>query len=979
MSEHLNVSGDAVVASSPGGPVAGQAITPRNALSLGAPRRQRNTKRLPPSASASSTRLRSVPFPPSAEPAPFRIVGRDAELRILDEAVERLVRSGGAVAIYGDPGTGKSALLEAARSRACSRDYLVITATGAVSETTWPFAGLHQLIAPLLDEADALPRPQHTAMSAAFGIEETAAVEPFLVGLAALNLLTTAAARRPVVVIVDDIQWLDSQTQDVLTFISRRVSRDRVLIVGAVRGNHVGSFVGACGCQIEVGGLDDLSARELLERHGQDLDASDRENILIQANGNPLALVEMPAVWRLASAPTGTVGVSPVPLSARLERALAVGLDDVPAQTRDLLLVAAVGPDESTAEILAATGVLAGTDVSLDVLDPAVDAGVLRFDQARMQFPHPLARLGVLQAESPQRRQAAHRALAHVLIDDPVRSTWHRAQATVGFDDEVADELEKTHMVSVHRGSVRAGIAALERAAQLTTDPALRGRRLLLAAEQAFGLGRADKVDRLVSAASRHVLSEHDVARSQWLREIFNDGIPGDAPRVTELCDLARRAADGGDVDLALNLLMGASLRCWWAEAGQIAPRLVAGETQRLIDAQHDPRYIAALAIAEPIRQSRRVHELLTRFNPESVTDADALRLLGQAAHAIGEPVRAIDFLDRAELRLREQGRLGLLAQVLTMSAGDRMELGDWGRMTRAADEAQRLTRETGQPNWATSAIALNAMVAGLCGDPDHAEDLAAEAARFADERRLNYLLCRVQLARSSALISSGQYVQAYAALRRLFDPADPCHHSREKFRGVMYLAAAAVRANQVPDARALLGRLEEIAGATPSPALHGQLGYARAVLADDDHAEDLYRTALDADLVRWPLIRAQLQLAFGSWLRRQRRPVESREPLRSAWATLAAIGARSWCETARRELRAAGEITGRDSRPPAHALLSAQELQVARLVAEGLSNKQIGERLYLSPRTIGSHLYRIFPKLDITSRGQMSGRLHSG
>jgi DNA-binding CsgD family transcriptional regulator len=224
--------------------------------------------------------------------------------------------------------------------------------------------------------------------------------------------------------------------------------------------------------------------------------------------------------------------------------------------------------------------------------------------------------------------------------------------------------------------------------------------------------------------------------------------------------------------------------------------------------------------------------------------------------------------------------------------------------------------------------------------------------------------------------MSDGRHVRAYAALRRLFDPADPAHYGRQKFRGVMYFADAAVHADQVRDARVLLGELEELAGTTTSPTLHHQLAYARAVLADDQHAEDLFRAALAADLVRWPLTTARLQLAFGSWLRRQRRAAESRDPLRSAFRTFAAIGATGWAETARGELRAAGEVTGRDTRRAAHDLLSPQELRVARLVAEGLSNKQIGERLYLSPRTVSSHLYRIFPKLDITSRGQMAGRL---
>jgi len=359
----------------------------------------------------------------------------------------------------------------------------------------------------------------------------------------------------------------------------------------------------------------------------------------------------------------------------------------------------------------------------------------------------------------------------------------------------------------------------------------------------------------------------------------------------------------------------------------------------------------------------------------ESVADPMALWGLGMAAHAIQAPAHAADFLGRAETKLRQQGRLGLLVQVLTMQVLDHLELGDWDRAAFCAEEAKRLAEETGQPIWDIGKLLLPAMVAALRGDNELAEEMAAEVEQAAGAGRLNDGLCCVQLIRGFGLISTGRHADAYAALSRVFDPADPAFHLSDRYHGVMFLAEAAVHADRVEDARSVLAKLEAEAIMTPAPTLHRQLSYARAVLADDNEAEMLFAEALRADLTRWPWLRARLELAYGQWLRRQRRVAESRSPLRAAQITFDLIGARSWGDQARSELRAAGERTQAQG-PSAQDMLSAQELQIARLAADGLSNREIGERLYLSPRTVGSHLYRMFPKLEVTSRAQLAARL---
>ena len=283
---------------------------------------------------------------------------------------------------------------------------------------------------------------------------------------------------------------------------------------------------------------------------------------------------------------------------------------------------------------------LGSNEATVDVFEPAELAGLVQLDDRHVQFRHPLVRSAVLQSETLARRHAAHAALADVLTDDSYRRTWHRAHAVTGSDDDVADELEANHRTALQRGSVFSAIWALERSAQLTTDPVRRSHRLLLAAEYAFSLGRRDKVDQLLESASRLPLSDLDRARMEWLREIFDDGVPGDAGRVLELCTIAKQSADAGDDDLALNLLHAAALRSWWADTGPSARARVVAVLDELPHLEDDPRYVAALAIAEPFFQAARVMDRLARVVIESVTDADALWLFGQSAHVVGDPVR---------------------------------------------------------------------------------------------------------------------------------------------------------------------------------------------------------------------------------------------------------------------------------------------------------------------------------------------------
>ncbi|MCU1490473.1 MAG: transcriptional regulator, LuxR family [Acidimicrobiaceae bacterium] len=922
--------------------------------------------------SARPTVMDAATLPTSKARTPPQIIGRDDELRKLFAALDAAKSSGRAIAVCGDPGIGKSVLLEATARHGHDQEYRVLQTTGVEAESQLPFAGLHELLRPVLELAENLATPQRRALLSAFGLEEEGSPELFLICLAALNLLTEVASHQPVAVIIDDVHWLDQPSLEAVAFLARRIRDDHIIVVGGVRNGYANPFLAATGQVLNVEPLDEESSRVLLGSTAAHLDSVEYAQVLELARGNPLALSELPGTWGTDSAGHNSITGAPVQLSTRLEQAFAGRLGELASPTRDALLIAATGSQSALSEILAAASALAGIDVGVDALETAAAAGLLTRDEAHIRFRHPLVRSAILGSESVHRRQQAHGALAAVLDQHPFRRTWHRAFAIIGPDDDVADELEHNHAISVRRGSISGAIAALERSAQLSSSPAVRVRRLLLAAQYAFGLGRADAVERLLAETLANPLTELEQARVEVLREAFHDGTPGDGGRVIEMCHLAQWA---GEQDVALDLLLAAALRCWWSDTGPEARHMVSSVARQVAGASLDPRYVAVLAIAEPVECSELVDDLLGTAVPTD-GDVEAVILLGTAAFAIGDPVRSLHFLDLVENRLRQRGQLGRLSHVLNMGLLSRLELGDFQRVAMASEEARVLALETQQPIWHCGALAIDAMAHGLRGDNPRAQQLADDVEEVATGGGLNPLLACVKLARGYGHLGDGNYEAAYHALRGLFDSSDPSFHLTERFHGISFLSDAAVGAGKRDDARCVIDELELVAVNSVSPTLRHQLDYARAVLADDELAEDHYVAALGSDLQSWPWLRGRLELAFGRWLRRQHRISEARDHLRSAYTALSGIGATVWVDQAKAELRAAGELTARRSGRPSWERLTPQELQIVRMAGDGFSNKQIGQQLYLSPRTVSGHLYRAFPKLGITSRSQIAARL---
>jgi DNA-binding CsgD family transcriptional regulator len=901
------------------------------------------------------------------------LIGRGRELSALTQRIDAANQGGGTVLLRGDAGMGKSSLLEAARSHAEARGFGVLATVGVQSESHLPFAGLHHLLLPVLGEAERLPPSQREAVHAAFGLTAEAAPSPFLIALATLHLLCESATRAPVLLLVDDAQWLDDPTADALAFVARRLESDPIVLVPALRDGFESVLLEAGLPELQLEGLADTDAAALLDACEPALTPALRERVLRDAAGNPLALVELPIALRSAGVSETALAPPWLPLTARLERAFAARVSRLPETTRSLLLVAAADEGAVLADVLQAASEVEGTEVTLEAVAEAAAAGLVEVEGLHLRFRHPLMRSAIHEAASPAERQTVHAALAAALVRHPDRRAWHRAAAAVGTDETVAAELDEVAERAQRRGATAVAVAALERAAQLAADPARRGGRLVRSAELALELGWHGDVVRLLGELEHSELGALDRPRLTWLREI-EEGSWSGASRVAAFVEIADRMRRGGDSDRALAALLTVALRCWWSNPDRATRDLVVSVAERIPVPEDHPKLVAILALAAPLERGAVVVDRLSRLSVDAGTDPEAIHLLGLAATGVGAFGEAERRLEAAVAGLRAQGRLGLLAQALVSQAWTGIHLGNWRLASLAAGEAGRLAQETAQPLWVTVAQLAEAMIAAYRGDAD-ATELAADGERVLLPIGANPMLSLVQFARGAAGLAEGRHAESYEHLRRIFDPVDLAYHPLVRSWALVDLVEAAAHSDHHQEAGRVVRELEPLVSETRSPLLQAALDFARPMLAADEDAEAQFRASLGPRLADWPFARARLELAYGSWLRRQRRVAESRAPLRAARDAFDALGAAPWGERARQELRASGE-TSRSRTRESWDVLSPQEMQIAQMAAAGMTNKEIGRQLYLSHRTVGSHLYRIFPKLGITARSQLRGAL---
>jgi DNA-binding CsgD family transcriptional regulator len=900
------------------------------------------------------------------------LLGRLAEQRLLTSLLDGVSTRGQALVLHGEPGIGKSRLLAEATRAAREQGMIVLATAGVQSEAQLPFAGLHQLLRPVRDRANELPAAQRNALDAAFGLTAEAAPEHFRIAMAALDLLSDVAGDAPVMLAVEDAHWLDRPTADVLAFVGRRIESDPILLLAAARDGYPSVFGEAGLPQHMLAGLDDTAAAALLDASAPQLPITMRIRVLREASGNPLALLELPSV--VGGLEDEQLIAGQVPLTERLERAFAARVSDLPEATRVVVLVTALSDADDVNEILQAGSAISGSAIGIEDAGPAVDARIVDASLKAIRFRHPLIRSAVVQSAALADRRRVHEALADLLADQPDRRAWHRAALLSGEHEDIALELEAAGSRARQRGAIPVAVAAMRRAGELG-EPASRGRRLLAAAGLAVELGRPDVVESLLREVRELDLSECDRARVTWVEETALTR-PLDAARYASVIAAAEEAEAAGDHDLRVNLLWLVASRAWWVDPGPEARQLLIDAARRLGDEHaEDPRVFAVHAYADPLGHAAGVLARLTAAAADERIGTDAARFFGPAALVVGAFDLGNDFLAAAVDGLRAQGRLGHLPRLLILYSGMAARLGDWEVAMTSADEARRLAEELAEPQWAAAADTGIALVAAMRGDEQKAELLAARAETVAEPAGANITMAFAQFGKVLAALGAGRHADAFASANRLFEPADSAYHPVISSWLIADLAEAALHIDEVDSARARVAQVETGACERLGTWVEINLRHARALLAEPAAAGHRFEEALASDLTRWPFQRARIQLAYGQWLRRQRRVPESRAVLRSARDTFDALGCAPWSEQARRELRASGERSRRRV-PEARDQLTAQELQIAQLAAEGLSNREIGQQLFLSHRTVSTHLYRVFPKLGITSRAELSAAL---
>jgi DNA-binding CsgD family transcriptional regulator len=903
-----------------------------------------------------------------------RLVGRDIEIDQIEAALDGLSERGGAFVVQGQPGIGKSSLLDHACHSAEASGARVLRTLGTENEAELAFAGLHELIRPLGDFLVALPAPRRLALDAAFGIAHELEPEPFHVALAAYQLICEASDASPTLIAVDDAHWLDRASLGVLAFMARRLQDEPVLLLAAVRDGYGTALDEARLPALRLEPLPRDAAAELLEVHAPQLSPPVREHILDEAAGNPLGLVELARSLPGNDRPRPRFSPGPVALTARLKRAFAGRLDELSSEARLVLLAAALDRAASVDELLTCASLVAGSPVTISAIDRAVAFGIVDAADWQLRFRHPLMRSAVEESASLTDLLATYRELAGVTAD-PERRLWHRAMAAVGHDEELADALDAHAQDARSRGAVTVAASALERAATLTADSHKTGERLVRAAELAYELGDVHAVRRLLTSAQVLEVGDFESARLAWLQEMVAGDMWFEAGATKTFVTIARRMLDGGDADMALGSLVPIAHRCWWTRT---RPRTRKYLVEAAVDShvsEDDPRLLAVLALADPEVTAPSVRSHLANIRVNGSGDPVSTMLVGIAAEKTGDFAQGVRFLARAVEQLREQGRLGVLTQALVHYAWAATHVAEWESAAAAAAEAALLARDSRQPQYGLTAELVAALVTAMRGTGENVDQILSGPERTLIATKSGPLLAPAHLARGAAALGDGRHEEAFRHLWPVFDPNHTAFHRFMRWPAILDLAEAAGSTEHVERVLEVADELAAIADACSAPVLIAGLACARPLLAADADAEPQFVAALAHDLRDYPFLRARLLFSFGRWLRRQRRGLESREPLHAATDMFDALGAMRWGQRARQELRATGEKISRRS-PDARDRLTPQELQIAELAAGGFTNREIGERLFLSHRTIGSHLYRIFPKLEVTSRAQLRAAL---
>jgi DNA-binding CsgD family transcriptional regulator/tetratricopeptide (TPR) repeat protein len=905
------------------------------------------------------------------------IIGREAELDRLRGLVDGAAEASQALLILGQAGMGKTALLAEASARARSAGLLVLSVTGREWEANLAFAGLRQLLRPVLGNAASLPGLQGPALLGALGLSaDPGAADRLSIGIAVLTLLSDVSEDRALAVIVDDAQWLDRSSLDALAFAARRLDGERVVFLVGARGNSPPAVLDWVLPELTLGPLQESDAGRLLDGQPSPPRGRIRARVLAEAAGNPMALIELAKVIAADPAAGRRWTTEPLPLTDRLTSAIAARASALPDATLAALLLAAVA--DSADPAAAAVG---GSELDPGTLAPAERLGLIRVDsRAGVQFTHPLIRSAVYHSVPAARRAAAHRDLAETLRGYPDRRAWHLAAAAAAPDEQVAALLEDTAADAGRRGGAAAAAAALERAAELSLDRAQQARRLVTAAEIASFTGQADWVKDL---ATRTLAVTADLGTRIRARELVGKALVWSSEHddaIATLIQVAREAA-GHDLATAWDALAHAATGVY--QSGTPAGVQAVLDTLALLERTARPDMTGAPLLEEDVAAMRMwilastgpyrdTSGLRRHLDRAAITDlpAHVFAWTGSAAWLIDQTGQAIELLRAARLRMQAPGVRGASGGTLSSLGWAYLDAGHWDEALAAAAEADSLADAYALHIVAASAALITASILAARGDVAAARAQAARALA-SDPVESRSVVARARHALGVAALAEGSDVAAYTQLRRLFDENGTPLHYHVCYLAVADFAAAAVRADRTVEGREVLrGAVARLDG-MPSPRLGQLLGRAHGLLADPAEAEKHYSTALaDPAGDQWPFERAQLRLDFGAWLRRQRRVNDAKLVLGAARDTFGLLRAQPAERQAETELRACGvAVTGQAD---ALAELTPQQRQIVYLAGSGLTNREIGDRLFLSPRTVSSCLYVCYPKLGIASRHQL-------
>ncbi|MEU8120527.1 AAA family ATPase [Spirillospora sp. NPDC049024] len=900
------------------------------------------------------------------------IVGRAPETAALTSFLSTAVREGGAQLLTGDPGMGKTELLNAAARQAESTGARVLRASGSEYETGLSFAGLHQLMLPVVDTLPELPGHHRTALATALGLDRGDPPSRLALTSALLDWLRRLSSTAPLVLVVDDLQWVDRPSVVVLNLVARRIGGLQVGLLLSQRTGHESFFDRESVPELQLPPLGDDDALSLLRRHHPNLHSSVRHRILADAGGNPLALIELPRSLTAAQESGADFLPPTLPLSVRLTWLFERRVSALPAPTRRLLLLAALGDGDGTG----LTEVVAGSSADLA---PAEVSGLASVDRRanRLLFAHPLIRSAVVDLATAPERRAAHQRLAQLAAGQDVRAL-HLAEAALGPDDRVAHLLVEVADAALERGDTVQAVSLLLRAADLSLDPSEKARSLAqaayiganfagtLAGARAL-LERARTADPAVTstlqasnAAAAHLLNSEgdiDTAHKMLVSALDHaDPVPEHASELEEaLRTLMMICTFGGRPEL---------WKPFDDAVARLAPLLTA------------PFRLAAATFGDPVRstpeQLGELDALVAGLDGE--TNAIRAVTVALAGQYVDRFPRAA--LERAATEGGSGGAVALAVQALIMLAVGAFLEGRWEEAGGLADEGIALCQEHGYEILVWGAQNPRMLLAAARGDFEYIARARARMHQWAIPRNAMAVRTFTSNIEGLAALTQGRHQDAYDHYTSICPLGTFPPHEQVTVWTVMDAVEAAVRSGHADEARAHVRAAAEAGLARISPRLRFLCDASAALVADDDSYPDLFEPLVcDPGSARWPFPLARLELAYGERLRKDRAMRAARPHLERAGRLFSDLGATPWAERAEAALHATGQKRRTSAAGPA-AALTPQERQIAELAATGMTNRQIGELLSLSPRTVGAHLYRVFPKLGIASRAALRDAL---